>query len=203
MGFKVLSELPGSDNRLDLCLELKAGTYIIIELKYCPYVNKLTEDEKNMALAKDAMTILTEPIVKKVLAQAVKAKLNAIEVIKVISKAGFSAPSEQDANQALANEALEHLTDTEINQVLADTVKNKLTAGEIRAIYKTASPQGNVSDVEIEDILIKAAQRALADIRDKNYHSIAMNTADGIKEIIDLGLSIYGHGSHIKAAFSL
>jgi hypothetical protein len=76
MGFKVLSEIPGSIGRLDLCFELKTGTYIIIELKYCPYINKLTEDEKNMALAKKAIVTLSRPIRNKTLAQAIINKLN-------------------------------------------------------------------------------------------------------------------------------
>jgi protein required for attachment to host cells len=120
-----------------------------------------------------------------------------------MSKIDITDHKEDEVNQILADSSADYLTEAEMYQALAGAVKEKLSSKEIDAIYKKAIPQGKVSDAEIEEILIKAAQRALGDIREKNYHSIAMNTADGIKEIIDLGLSIYGHGLHIKVAFSL
>jgi hypothetical protein len=184
-------------------LELKPGICIIIELKYCPYLNKLTEDDKNMVLAKEAMKNLSESKINENLAKAVMNKIDPLEIRRVISKEGLAEPKEDKFNRILADSASEYLTKIEINEALAGAVKKKLSAKEKEAIYKNVSLKEDVSESEIEEVLSKASQMALSSIKNKNYHGIAKNAVPAIKEIIDLGLSIYGPGSHIKATFSL
>ncbi|MDR0550358.1 MAG: AAA family ATPase [Deltaproteobacteria bacterium] len=56
MDFQVDSELAGAAGRLDIGLRLANHNYLIIELRYCPETNKLTEDEINHILAAAAET---------------------------------------------------------------------------------------------------------------------------------------------------
>jgi hypothetical protein len=56
----------------------------------------------------------------------------------------------------------------------------------------------NTQDVQIDELLAKAAKQALNDITEKDYHGIVKLRA---KKIIDLGLAVYGYGQQVKATF--
>jgi hypothetical protein len=61
-----------------------------------------------------------------------------------------------------------------------------------------AAPTSVLSEEKIDETLSKATQGALNDIITRNYHGIIQHRA---KEIIDIGMAIYGHGDRVKVAF--
>jgi DNA-binding ferritin-like protein (Dps family) len=198
MGFKVLTEIPGSEGRLDLCLELADKVYLIIELKYCPDESKLTEDERNIALAKAAEKLLPNHIYTKTLAQVIENKLSFLEYRKVISKVKKNYSTEEELNQYLAETADEYLTEMEILNALAEVIEKALTNDEVKQVLSKVDSKSKLPDEIIEAKLSKAAQQALDDAKTRNYQGIVKLNAN---VIIDLGLAIYGVGSKVKAIF--
>jgi hypothetical protein len=63
-----------------------------------------------------------------------------------------------------------------------------------------AKKPGVLSDREIDDALSKALGEALSGIAKGDYHGVIDCDA---KEIIDMGLAVYGHGHRVKAAFGI
>jgi hypothetical protein len=197
MEFNLLTELSGSEGRLDLCLALPKQVYCVIELKYCPSQSKLSEDEKNQTLAKAAMRRLPD-LSNASLAAAIENKLSMKEFRKALSKIDILKPTEADTNRILADNALEYLNEAEYAATLALVARKKLPEGEIKAILKSATPTESLSDEKIDEILSKAAMEALDQIAKNDYHGPLKLKA---KEFIDLGLSVYGSGAKVEAVF--
>jgi hypothetical protein len=196
--FKVLPEITGADNRMDLCVELANRVFLIIELKFCSESFHLSAADKNRALADEAMYQLPESEQDEILVQEIRNKLSIIEFKNALSQDGSTVTTRTQANQILANKALDYLTTAEIECALAEALKLTLSAREIKEIEKKAVPKVKRTDQEIDDILTKAAQKALNDIAQRGYHHILDHMAS---EFIDLGLAIYGTNPKIKAAF--
>jgi Glu-tRNA(Gln) amidotransferase subunit E-like FAD-binding protein len=197
MGFDLLTELSGSEGRLDLCLALPEEVYCVIELKYCPSQSRLTDDEKNQALAKVAWEKLRRPSNKN-LAAATRNKLTLEEFDEVLSKIDNPEPTEVETTRVLAKAAKEYLTKAEYAVILAKTARKELSKTEINAILKSATPTESLSAEEIDGVLSKAAMEALDQIVKNDYHGPLKLKA---KKFIDLGLSFYGSGDIVKAAF--
>jgi hypothetical protein len=196
--FRVLHEIPGSTNRLDLCVELDNRVYLIIELKYCSESFRLSEANLNKALAKKAIKLIPNSITNKILSQKIEEKLDAVEYKKAISSGGLTDPTEMEIDQILADSAKNYLSITEINKVLAEAVKPKLTSEELKEVKMKAVPDVKKTNQKIDDILTNATQKALTAITKRGYHHILDHMAS---EFIDLGLAIYGYEPKIKAAF--
>ncbi|MDR0548315.1 MAG: hypothetical protein LBI10_02725, partial [Deltaproteobacteria bacterium] len=177
---------------------LSDHNYLIIELRYCPETNKLTEDEKNQILAAAAETKLLSNLYNESLATAMAFKLGREKLQSVKSKIGLPKPTLEDYNQFLANNVKEYLTPTEINQTLAQTLIDELPKEDIAKILKKAQSTTKISNEKIDALLAKTAQEALDDIEKRNYPSIVSFHAN---EITSLGLAIYGDGTKIVALF--
>ncbi|MDR0549186.1 MAG: hypothetical protein LBI10_07240, partial [Deltaproteobacteria bacterium] len=190
--------LAGAAGRLDIGVRLSNHNYLIIELRYCPETDKLTEDEKNQILAAAAETKLLTNLYNESLATAMALKLGREKLQSVKSKIDLSKPTVEDYNKFLANNAKEYLAPTEIDQTLAQTLIDELPKEDIAKILKKAQSTTKTSNEKIDALLAKTAQEALDDIEKRNYPSIVSFHA---KEITSLGLAIYGDGTKIVALF--
>ena len=100
----------------------------------------------------------------------------------------------------LGRAALETLPEDVTTPVLASAARRLLSSAQIEAALLEASPaSADLPEPEIDEMLSKAAQKALSDIIESNYHAIADSDA---KEIVDLGLAVYGYGQRVKAVFA-
>ncbi|MDR1658322.1 MAG: hypothetical protein LBT47_12365, partial [Deltaproteobacteria bacterium] len=198
LGFNVYTELAGSEGRLDLCLELPQKVFLIIELKYCPSQNKLTDAEKDQALAKTAVMVLSEEVVNQSLSQAVQNKLELNEIRNLLSQSPLKPSTKADRDQVLAQAAETALTQEEKENELASAIRKNVSIDEIKQIYRQATSKFSLSNDQIDAILSQSVQQALLDIKERDYHGIVKLKA---AKIIDLGLAIYGNGAKIKAAF--
>jgi Na+-transporting NADH:ubiquinone oxidoreductase subunit NqrC len=124
-----------------------------------------------------------------------------VEIYKI---SGFFDQKENAAAQRtklLAQAALSSLPKEEINKFLAEAVRNKFTDEEIEEFSREASfASESSSSKEIDDILSKAAMEALDQIVKQDYHG-PIEEGLKAKEIIDLGLAMYGSKAIVKAAF--
>ncbi|MDR1657109.1 MAG: hypothetical protein LBT47_06080, partial [Deltaproteobacteria bacterium] len=198
-GFDVQTELLGAKSRLDLCLKLPEQVYIIVELKYIPARKKPDRNKENRYLAEAAFQYLPQAKIDSGLANALRNKLALKEYRTLIQKLDLGSQTEAQADQLLAKAAEDYLTDKEQVKVLAEVMRQELP-GEIEAIlqakpvnYKTADTKA-----QIKEKLAKATEEALNNIVDRGYHGLLGHKP---KEIIDLGLAIYGNGLEVKAAF--
>jgi hypothetical protein len=178
MGFNVLSELSGADNRLDLCLILPDDAYLIIELKYRPIPPK------------------KPPEVDSVLANLARMEIP----IEVLSHELADAAMD-DISDDLIFPILEGASGTEKERLLAELAIKTFTKGQVNKILSTLARKMLDPDV-IEEVLRgsanELAQQALNDITQRGYRDLVKNKA---KKIIALGLGIYGDGSLIEALF--
>ncbi|MDR3203862.1 MAG: AAA family ATPase, partial [Deltaproteobacteria bacterium] len=200
MGFKVISELPGFANRLDLLLELPGRIYVIIELKFSPFSNKksLTLDEQDGFLANWAKFNLELEARNHALAEVIRSKLPFEDIEEMLAEAPDDILTKSLQDKILAKYANKALTTVERKLALANAVKEKLTKDEIKQILWKAVSGLSLSTDQIEDLLNKAVRKALSDIKEKDYHGIVRYDA---KEIIDLGLAIYEGSPIVKAMF--
>ncbi|MDR1870797.1 MAG: hypothetical protein LBS60_02530, partial [Deltaproteobacteria bacterium] len=199
LGFEVGTELPGAVGRLDLCVKLSSEVYLIIELKYCPNKLKLKPKEEDKLLAAVAIEKLPKETVDMSLAAAARLRFKTAEIYQITSANPQKDLTKTEANHLLAQAAVTSLSEETINQVLAKTARDKLPEEEIEEIFQNATSQLASSEEEIDNDLTKAAQLALEVINTKDYHGVLELKA---QEIIDLGLSVYGHGERIKVIFA-
>jgi hypothetical protein len=198
LGFNVVSEQPGFANRLDLRLELPNGVHAIIELKYCPDAKKLTADDKIRALAMAARDNLSIDAVNECLAEVAKEKFSRKELDQLLFGDADKNTTKIERLRLLANAALKTLPDDDIDRALAAAAKSSLPKEVQREALLEAATKAELSDAEIDDPLSKAAQEALNDIKERDYHGIVIHKA---KEIIDLGLAIHGGTGRVRAIF--
>jgi hypothetical protein len=202
MDFKVLSELPGAKSRLNLCFELQNLIYVIIELKYCPIIRKITVSDRTNSLAIAARANLPTTLIDNILSQEVQARLTYQEYLKIQSEIPIENQTPTEISRRLAQEAPKVLDESEELRVLAAAAKKHLPPEIVKNILKKTKPKSKsnseIAKEQINHALSKAAQKALSDIAERDYHGILKFNA---KEIIVLGLAIYGDGSEVKAAF--
>ncbi|MDR1109636.1 MAG: AAA family ATPase, partial [Deltaproteobacteria bacterium] len=198
MGFNIQSELPGAQSRLDLCLELPDGVYVIIELKYCQSQTKLKPAEEEEALAVAAIDLVSKEARNESLARLAKRKLDRIELFQIISEDSYDNATKEEKDTILAKAAMKSFPRVDTDKVLADTAKTHLSSEELQEALYMVGNKPSPSNDEIDSVLSKAAQKALKDITERDYQGLLRHKA---KEIIDLGLAVYWHGSQVKAAF--
>jgi hypothetical protein len=198
LGLKVHSELLGSGSRLDLCLELSDQVFAIIELRYCSINIKLKPHEKDQILADLAMKNLPKEEKNKSLANLALNKLPREEYYNITSDGQEKKCSEAEMNQLLATATFKSLPQADIDQALAALAKVRLAPDVIENALLGAAPTSVLSEEKIDETLSEATQGALNDIITRNYHGILQHRA---KEIIDIGMAIYGHGEQVKVAF--
>jgi hypothetical protein len=198
MGFKVLSEVPVAEGRMDLCVFLPNKVYLIIELKYCQMIKKLTKKEENKALAATAITQLSNDLINSALSLAILRKLDVLEINKLFSQLPKKPTSKKERDIILAREAENFLTVDERNKALARLAEDKIPQNQLQSFLDEASFEPDLSDTEIDTVLTNAAQSALEQISIKDYGSIANLNSE---TIIPLGLAVYGTGSKVKAIF--
>jgi phosphoglycolate phosphatase-like HAD superfamily hydrolase len=195
MGFDAKSEEPGAAGRLDLHVELPDRVHVIIELKYRQARDELSPEEENEVLASLMLSTLEKEVLDQVLADAAKKRMGRAEVFRLISR----SDDERERNRSLAEAALESLPGAAINEALAEAARQRLTRRAVKAALREAKPgKSKPSKAEIDRLLPASAQEALNDMVKRDYHSIISSDS---KEIVDLGLAVYGHGHHVKAAF--
>ncbi|MDR0354468.1 MAG: hypothetical protein LBJ64_01850, partial [Deltaproteobacteria bacterium] len=194
LGFKVLSELAGAISRLDLSVQLTDETWVVIELKYCSAIERdqAVIDETLSALA---MSKLSKSAMDRSLAEALIGKLGPKETYQILSKSrlGFDM-SKAEENAVLAEASANHLTDQEFKRALAAAVEENLANDEIQL----ALEKNPLAEAPIDKILTTAANKALSDIKSRDYRSIIKPFAS---EIICMGLALYEHGARVKAVF--
>jgi hypothetical protein len=198
MGFKVLSEVPGADGRMDLLILLPNDIYLIIELKHCPRPVKLTKKEENILLSREAISLLPKELHNSCLSKAVTNKLDMDEYDELFSKLPTQPTSRAERDQILANEAKKILDEKERVQALAKLARNTFSNDQLNEILSEASAGPDPTDVELDAILSKAAQDALKQIVQQNYPGI-LNIKD--KKILTMGLAVYGFGEPLMVIF--
>jgi hypothetical protein len=197
LGFNVYTELAGSEGRLDLCLELPQKVFLIIELKYCPH-STLTKEEENNILTVAIMDKLTIDEINHILALEATKKMNPFELKNILFEHSQKNRTENEKNKLLADAARKKLPLAKINQIFASKAKIQLPPSEVYRLLDEATLSSASSVEDIDATLSKAAQKALNDIKARDYHGIVKLKA---AKIIDLGLAIYSNGAKIKAAF--
>jgi hypothetical protein len=197
MGFKVLSEVPGSKGRLDLAIELPGEIYVIIELKYCQNKVDLNDNEEINALSLYAIDYLSPEIVDSGIANALKKKISKSELYSIYRKYDVDLNNNKEKNSILSSIAKDYLSELEFDTALALTVKNNLPKSSVDDILREAS-QSKLSKEQIDAKLTTAVADALTQIENRRYHGPFELQA---KEFIDLGLALYGDGLTVKAAF--
>jgi hypothetical protein len=197
MGLTVLSEVPGAVGRLDMAIELSDKIFVIIELKFCPKLNMLTEEDKNRALAIQARVNIPKPEIDKTLSTEVQEKLGLDGVDLFLSNLP-QEPSPDEMDSRFAQEAKTILSPAERYQALATLAREKFGEEAVNKILADAAKKLKSDDKQIETKLSGAVQQALKQIVEKDYHGPFKLQA---KEFIDLGLALYGDGLTVKAAF--
>ncbi|MDR1578225.1 MAG: AAA family ATPase [Deltaproteobacteria bacterium] len=198
LGFKVHSELLGSEDRLALCLELSDQVFAVMEMKSCPIKIKLKPEENDQILARLAMDKLSTEEKNKTLADLARYKLARVESYFIISDGQDKNCSKDEINQLLIQAALKSLPQADIDQALAALAKKRLANDVIEIALLEGARASKLYEEPIEAILLKTSQEALNDLITRDYHGSLKPMA---KEIIDLGLAIFGLGSRVKVTF--
>jgi Glu-tRNA(Gln) amidotransferase subunit E-like FAD-binding protein len=120
-------------------------------------------------------------------------------ILKVIETSAKGDPSKEEMDRLVGRAAMDYLPEGVVDKALAEAAPGLLPPERIEAAsLEAASGLADLSEEEIDEILSKAADEAVRDIAQGGYHGIIGSEA---KEIIDLGLAVYGHGDQVKAVF--
>jgi hypothetical protein len=198
-GLKVRSELPGATTRLDLLVELENNVYVLIELKCRDNPKKATQAERNAVLALLAKSTLEKSLLDKELSMSNLSRQYDIGINKAIDEyeRGDTPLTKEERVRLIGNAIRSLASIEEVEAVLAKLAENRLKKEEIEeALTESSGPE--LSPSEVDKLLTDGVNEALRDISQRGYHKMIANEA---KEIIDLGLAIYEHGSIVKASF--
>ncbi|MDR1050948.1 MAG: AAA family ATPase [Deltaproteobacteria bacterium] len=198
MGFNINSELPGSDKRLDLSVELPGRVYVIIELKYRQGEKKLDPAKRNVVLTRAALNSLPKESLNSALAKLAIEELDGSILFAIYSEDSFANETQLKKDDILADAAWKSLSRDNINKVLADLAKVKLSSQELDAVLSEAGEKPDLSDDAVESVLSRATQEALNDIKKRDYPGLLRHKA---KQIISLGVAGYGYKPRVKAVF--
>ncbi|MDR0356515.1 MAG: hypothetical protein LBJ64_12400, partial [Deltaproteobacteria bacterium] len=194
LGFKVLSELAGAISRLDLSVQLTDETWVVIELKYCSAIER-DQAVIDETLSELAANKLSKSARNESLAKSLIGKLGPKKTDQILSKSGLGFDmSKEEENAVLAKASFDLLTDQEYKRALAAAAEKNLANDEIQI----ALEKNPLAEAPIEKILTTAANKALSDIKSRDYRSIIKPFAS---EIICMGLALYEHGARVKAVF--
>ena len=196
--FKVFSELASNTGRSDLTIELEDGIYLIIEIKYCANIMKYTEKEVQKILADKARVTFTQEMKNEFYINALANKLKPHDFEMLLINEGLSSLTAEKRTTALGKIALGYLDDKDLDSILAEMSKKYLSEEMISDILGSSNIEFDYSEEKIDTILTTAAKTGLDNIIKLNYHGPVKYRA---KRIIDLGLAIYGYGTHVKAIF--
>jgi hypothetical protein len=196
MGFKILGDLSGAKECLDLTIELPDDIYVIINLKYCQNRINLTDNEKIDALSPLAIDNLEQYDLDIGLANAVRDKISTIELFSIYSKNRLEFNNNYKENRLLASIAKNYLSKLEFDTALAFAAKCLLSSKSDDVLWRTS--QLKLSKEQIDAKLTTAIAEALTQIEKGRRHEPFELQA---KEFIDLGLALYGDGFSVKAAF--
>jgi hypothetical protein len=197
--FQTLSELPSPKGRLDLCVELPDKVFAVIELKFCKKLKKRAPNEENAILASLAVEQFSQDQIFQFLAKKALNELDNIEIYKILSEFNLKKITETEKNALIGLTVLKTLPKDRTNLVLADAVRETLPLEVIEKALISITPKIELTPMEIDNVLLKSANKALSDISKKDYHGPLRLKA---KEIIDIGLAIYDYGANVKAVFS-
>jgi hypothetical protein len=198
LGFKTYSELLGSARRLDLCVELPEQVFVIIELKYCSKPDNKEKEEETLALAAAAVKYVPKDLIDKSLLKAVEKKLQFDGIEQFLSELPQKPSKKAEIDQILIQHAKHTFTKPQRAQILAQLAREKLSKEELEEVLPKESTKERPPKEQLEKLLSKTAQTALDTITQKDYHSILGHKA---KEIIDLGMAIYGKANKVMALF--
>jgi hypothetical protein len=200
MGFKPLSEIPNYKGRLDLCLKIEDNFFAIIELKYISKEKKLKKSEENKILTSVATSKLNQDEYNQALINSLTQKISQKGITNILINASKGTTlSITERENMLLMESMNILTDEDINKALADMIRSKLPDNEVQEIILKNVSSFDLSEEQIDDKLSKALEKALQDIKNRDYHS-QINYNDS--EVFDLALAIFGAGEKIKAKFA-
>ena len=119
--------------------------------------------------------------------------------VRITAASTEGDPSDAEIDRLLGQAALDILPEDVVDKALAEAAMGLLPPERIEAAsLEAASGLADLPEAEIDGILSKAASEALRDIAEGGYHGMISSDA---REIIDLGLAVYGHGDHVKAVF--
>jgi hypothetical protein len=200
MAFKVLSEVLGSHNRLDLYIELSSHVGIIIELKHCKDKEELTKKVENKIIA-GAFSKKFPNEMYHILANEASRTMDAIDIADLIADSLKNNPTELEINKLLTHAVKKSTSKAEINKILANAARKKLTADQILEVLGKDHYPHNFSMDEKEKIdkeLSTAIAEALTSIRNKDYPSVVKHLTN---EIIPMAMATYGNSGIVKTAF--
>jgi hypothetical protein len=106
--------------------------------------------------------------------------------------------SDDDRNHLIAEIIKSLAPAKELNEELAKLAVNSIAPEFIQEALSEASVGPELTSDQLDELLAKRAETALEDITNRNYHQVIESEA---KEIIYLGMAIYGHGTKVKAIF--
>jgi hypothetical protein len=204
LGFKLLSEIPGDVRRPVLLLDLsgvsRQGVYCVIELKHLDAVKELTMKENNQIFNALAKSRLTKEETDIGLISAFVDKHD-IFVSYYLSLQIDQNLSIEEYNDLLAKVVINDFTAQEIDNALEDALRDKFSEREIDDVLREAANTSEYSPKgKVDVVLSKAVKEALYQIEKKDYHG-PLKKGLKAKEIIDLGLAIYGAGTYAMEAF--
>jgi hypothetical protein len=103
-----------------------------------------------------------------------------------------------ERSREIALLALKIFKKPEINKHLAKLANKKLSPDVIKQALIDAAGGDSLPKKDIEGAMTELAQKAINQINEKKYGDLVRKD---VKEIIKLGLAIYGYGDIVKALF--
>jgi hypothetical protein len=98
----------------------------------------------------------------------------------------------------LLKNAVEILTNEEIEEAFANSVRKKLKDNGVQDDIKEYTQSDFLSEEQIDDLLSISVKEALQEIKDKKFHKLL---EPFVNKIYDLGIAFYEDGNIIKAEF--
>jgi hypothetical protein len=197
MGFKVLSEVSGPIGRLDISIELPNSIFVIIELKYLQHRINIDSKIENSIVYLYSNKIFSDDECYKFIRNAIISKIGLIKVANLCITNNVDLNNSIEQNRFISSISDQFLTQTEIEETIAVEVRRTLSKDEVEQIIRLESHK-KLSKDQIDAKLTKAAEEALVQIEERDYHGPFTLRA---KKFIDLALVLYGDGVTIKAAF--
>jgi hypothetical protein len=205
IGFKLLSEIPGAIERpnilLDLSGESRQGVYCVIESRHRDASRELSKKEQNQILSALAKSRFTKEETEMGLLSLYMDKYVKMVSHNLTRQIIYENLPIEEYNDLPPKPVIKDFSTQEIDNALADAAREKFSPKEIDDFLREASNTPEFSPKwRVDNVLPKAAGEALDQIEKKDYHG-PIKKGLKAKEIIDLGLAIYGSGTHVMAAF--
>jgi hypothetical protein len=199
MGFKILSDIPGSDNLPDICLKLPQDIYVVIEARDIQSLNKLTSEEKEKALAKMATERIKPWKRECYLSYAVEVKLGVRDIDDPISINFDEIQKESSKLVIPIKDSYKILSKGEVIQALAIAAREEFTLCAREEYCNLTSKEIKLSDAKIAAVLSKAANNAAIYLTNEGGEE--RGGAEEPIKILALLLSVHKDGMKVKAFF--